>query len=435
MNETKVARTTLSDYKGLSYVSERDKVVEIERRDEVVQIAKKGNATIIPQQPSQINKTLDSFEDKSQDQVVHNLSHIGQRPKQEFPAFRLLGAYNNDKSATAYIQEVAAKIPCNMYMSKMRQWVLICKTMERQLDTEYCKRKVEELKGLYQQDVMKRQKEFKENKEAQKMGSTNWSIEHQKQQTDKKKKKKLSSRIQAMRQSKKQKEKEKQKEHGKDNPSASVKVAIPGVDEVPQELIRRKMDYAVVSIMKDITPAALQGSDAPEPAFIVWRFFPTYELAKEWMSGVGAIYILNYPTDAVDAWEWLYPENVDMNLVQEAWRNPEQNKIMMHKKSEPAKVAEFEQWCKSENLEPKVTEVVGNLEYNPLLPDEKDTNAINNENHNEISLPPKTFDVVKIETKNPETEKVTVVVDDGDKDYEYIRKKISKPSPPVHSLP
>lgn len=398
-------------------ITATQKVEEIERRNEIVQQVKAGH-TQNPFSGVEDND-FSSFEDSTQNFVVVNFAHRGQRPKKDRPAFRLLGAFETAAEANEYIKTAAPQLTgCNMWRVDIQKWMLVCKTMERQQDVLYTNSKIELLKSMYLQDQARRDAEFAKNRENREMGTTDLSLAAQKKAAEKRKTKKVSSRLKALRSRGKT---QNQVQADRDLNLCSS----PGTNDVPSHLVRRKQDYAVVSFMKDVSRPVLLGADDPEPCCIVWRFFATYEMAQKWMKGIGARYIRGFDTEIVDNYEWLFPEDVDREKIQETWRNPEQNKIMMQQKTEPGRVAEFEQWCKSKGLDMPVTEIMADnvpIATNPtqLLPTDLEPKIATSAVH----LPQKSFEVSVLETKNPDREEIKIISGDNAADFAYLRRPV-----------
>ena len=430
---------TVADYPGPK-VNANQMVEELERRDALVREAreKKGQGTASSggqmcdpvdfakgrgapgaaeqQAPAtEIKHQFSSFDDVSQKWLVVNFAHRDQRPKKDRPSLRFLGVFENAQDADDYIKEAAPQlVGCNMWKVELGKWLIVCKNMARQQDPEYTTNKIEHMKQLYAFDKVRRDADFNKNKEEQKQGAKDLSVDTKRLEAAGKRKKKLSSRLRALR----------AKAKGSGNPRQDERlndVSTPGTSDVPTHLLRRKQDYVAVSWMRDITKVVNQGSDDPEPCCIVWRVFATYDMATEWVRGMGSRYIRDYDLEIVDNYEWLFPEDVDRDKIQEAYRNPEQNRIMLQRKAEADKVVEFEQWCKEKNLPVPATEVLADqipTTGSSLLPDkEQDLTS-----DAPIKLLPKTFDV-KIQTKHPETEEVKIM-EQGPKDFAFLRRPV-----------
>jgi len=418
-------------------VGANEHVEELERRDEVVcheikdrtdrlkyasEARPNAGAADAQPKPEENKYGFTSFDDPAQRYVVVNFAHRDQRPKKDRPGFRLLGAFQTPEEADAYIARAAPLlVGCNMWRMEIQKWMMICKTMARQQDGMYTSGKIELLKQLYSQDKAKRDADFAKNRENRQMGQTDLSMEKQKAAAHKRKNRKVSSRIKALRAIAKEKRK-----GGMRADSDLNEKTFSGTNDVPSNLLQRKQDYVVASFMKDVSKNTLLGLDDPEPCCIIWRFFATYDMAVEWMKGIGARYIRDYDTEVVDNYEWLFPEDVDREKIQEMWRNPEQNKIMLQAKSEPGRVAEFEQWCKSKGVEMPVTEVIAPdipaSSAISLLPQDLEPNVPTGQ----IKLPPQTFQVTKLETKHPDTEEIKEIKNADAADFSFLRRPIQQ---------
>jgi hypothetical protein len=394
MNQVK---TATSDYqKG---VSATEHVVELERRDAVVSSEVKNASGST--RNTEVQYDFGTFEDTNEQYVVVNLAHRRQRPEKEMPALRVLGVFSSLREAQDYIKTAAPLLlGCNLWCLEMRKWSLISKTMERQQDPKYSTRKIELLKKMNADDKKKRDADFAKNKEKKQMGAL---------KTLEKPPKTVSSRSRAL--------EEIQKKTLKKETSS-------GADDVPSCLVRRKQDYLVISFIRDTTPAVKKKRDDPEPAFIVWRFFATYDMAKEWGKTLGRRYILDYDTEIVDTYEWLFPENVDRSQVQESWSHPEQNKILSQTKAEPERVKDFEQWCKNKGIETPVTEVFPPNENQSTVPTA--TSLLEDTMDKPIpsgavKLLPKTFQVTTLETKEKtDPLRIESTLDD----YSFLRRPV-----------
>jgi len=367
-----------------------------------------------------------TFEDTSQKWVVVNFAHRNQRPKKDRPALRFLGAFETSVEADKYIEQATPLLTgCNMWKLPLQGWMIVCKTMARQQDAMYTSSKIEMLKQLYMADKSKRNAEFSKNKEEKKQGEINESLEKQSKLAKEKHKKKVSSRLRALRAC----GKNGRKVNGMRNSEDLNEVSSLGTNNVPASLIQRKQEYVVVSWMRDISRTHLNGSDDPEPCCIVWRLFATYDMARDWMMGIGSQYIRDFDLEVVDNYEWLFPEDVDRDKIQEQYRHAEQNKVMLQRKAEAEKVIDFEHWCEEKHIDVPVTDVYPDLETDKgvrsLLPDELTGTLSTTTSQQTIRLPDPAFEL-KIETKNPDKEPITLLKQ-SEKDFDYLRRPTIAP--------
>lgn len=374
---------------NLKPVDANARMEELERRVGLAETIKETKGDPFGDDRQPILSQFGTFEDSSQRFLVVNFAHRDQRPKKDRPALRILGAFESEAEADDYIRTAAPLlVGCNMWKLETMRWFMVCKNMMRQQDSSYTLSKIDVLKSLFLADKARRDKEFADMRAAKQQGKTDQSLEKQKQKGKEQRQKKLSSRLKALQ------AKARETKGMRSDPTIN-ETTTAGTNGVPPSLIQRKQDYCVVSWMRDVTKPAIQCSDDPEPACIVWRLFPTYELAKEWMQGMGSQRIRDFDMEVVDTYEWLFPEDVDREKMQEMYRHSEQNKVMLQRKAEADKVVNFEHWCKEKGVEVPVTEVVADL---PLQGNTSIT-APEAENVNPIRLQSKAFDM-KVETKN-----------------------------------
>lgn len=295
-----------------------------------------------------------SFLDPDQQWVVVNLAHRGQRPKKERPAIRILGFFAQREEAIDYIQQATSFLSgCNLWLFPVSKYITICQTMERQQHATYGPTKAELLLNKYMEDKKRRDAEFAANRTNKQQGKQGLSFDRlRKENRLKRESKRTSTRRSAL---KRKAELQKTQVLPTNTPQDQME---RGVREVPGHLLRRKQDFVVVSILKDVSKHVLSQEQDPEPVLIFWRAFPSYAIAKAWTKTMGARHVTNVSLDIVDAYEWLFPEDVDMEHVDEGYRNSEQDKVMRQRKIEKDKVLDFESWHKAEGKTMPVTEVI-----------------------------------------------------------------------------
>jgi hypothetical protein len=108
-------------------------------------------------------------------------------------------------------------------------------------------------------------------------------------------------------------------------------------EQWPRSLEQRDQTFAVISILEDITHEAIHGADDAEPAVCVWTAAATPEECTAFCKGVGKTIPFNL--DVVHMYEFLFPQEVDMDNVQEVYRDEELNNIMAARKSEAKTIA------------------------------------------------------------------------------------------------
>lgn len=305
--------------------------------------------------------------------VLFNIAHRAQVPKSTRPAFRILGFFPTMEELTQHVKSCGVS-DCHMWSSPVPGHITLCTSTEKQLDaqTQYSKKKAEEMVQRYMDDKKRRDEEFKINREKKMSGKQGLSMdkvrELNKQRREERRKKTTSSRTKVLEKKNTMLTNTNTNNNSSNSNIDETKQRTTNVQDLPASAQRRKQEFAVVTILKDITTKTLKNLQEPEPVICFWRAFPTFESAKEWMTGTAARYIRYLTMDIVDMYEWLHPEDVNADLLEEGYRDPDQQNIMKRKKIEKDKVLDFEKWNKEEGREMPVTEIVATVK-DSLLPE------------------------------------------------------------------
>lgn len=290
--------------------------------------------------------------------VLFNIAHRAQVPKSTRPSFRILGFFETMEELTQHAKSCGVT-DCNMWNAPVPGHITLCTSTEKQLDP-YSKTKADEMVQRYMDDKKRRDEEFKINREKKMSGKQGLSMDKVKelnrQRREERRKKTVSSRTKLL-------EKKKTNEHQEQTEQQPSTVR-----DLPLGAQRRKQEFAVVTILKDITTKTLKNLQDPEPVICFWRAFPTFEAAKEWTTVTASRYIRYLTMDIVDMYEWLHPEDVNADLLEEGYRDPDQQNVMKRKKIEKDKVLDFEKWNKEQGREMPVTEIVATVK-DSLIPE------------------------------------------------------------------
>jgi hypothetical protein len=111
----------------------------------------------------------------------------------------------------------------------------------------------------------------------------------------------------------------------------------------------RLQRFAVVSILPDYTKPADERSQ--EPGLAVWAVTDTEDEAKALIKERLAVNLRDVHLDVVSMYEWLFPTAIDLNSLQEEYRDDKLNQIMQHRKDEAQRVADFRKTCEQEGRE------------------------------------------------------------------------------------
>ena len=286
--------------------------------------------------------------------AIVNKAHRGLNPPCTRPAFRILGLFQTEKGDyrnwlddlrdynLIYVDPVDGKTKCKMgdlHKLPVLKYMLIPKTTNRDRDEIYTKKKIEEIKNIYLENMKMAQREFEEHREKRVQGKMGLSLEKQREKA--KEKSKTTARDKAL----KYKEKEKEKE--RENSSEMREVSrIPRIMELTQQ------KYAIIIVLNDVTKETLASKDDPEPAIMIIDAFDTCEEAEDYMDTLKN-YVFCMNMDVVAMYVWHYPEDVNYDKVKEKYRHPEQDKVMNEKKTRKKEVQKMEAEARMENKHPR----------------------------------------------------------------------------------
>lgn len=341
---------------------------EVERRHEIVQTQIKKSKTVDSVESADAWLPLEWRDDQQQHLVVH-IAGRGQQPRSDKAGVQLLAAFRTSDQATEYGSKLYAGMPeCHVWRVEMCRWFLLCKTTERQSNSAYVLQKIEQLRQLHDKHKQFRQKDFQQNRQQKQKGPLAQSLDQQrmlKRNRRKQRETRASSRLAALREMKQAAASGTPSRTPSGAPSGTPAAASSAgvtsggeyTGQIPTAFMVRKQNYAVVSWMKDITPEVMRGSDDMEPACIVWRCFDDYPGAKKWLEEVMCKLVRDYDLEIVDLYEWLYPEHVDREKMQEGFRNKQQEQFMLRRKTDKAEVQDFKHWCEEKKVDTPVLDL------------------------------------------------------------------------------
>lgn len=351
--------------------------------------------------------------------AIINIAHRLMNPISKKPAFRILGFFRDQKDLIQYLQE-AQKYPgiinpdgtSNLgtihKVPLIEKFCLLTKSEERNRSESYVLTKTNEIKKLHMEFFMKSREEFQTNIKETKTGAANKSLEKKREKAKKLKQK--SSREAALNQKMKSDLQNAIKRSGTNsnsgttstkNSKQSANKNIPlmnqlmsntmvstcsdkdeeseenNLDEseednftvqsnnvniscisVPGALQRRRQNFVVILVLEDITKPVMQGHDDPEPLILFIDCFEDETSARNYMSDVLSKYVYYHNMFLVEMYEWLFPEDLVYDKMDERYRDEEQNKIMQAKKEKEKELKDFE---KEHNIKPDTTQIAAAL--------------------------------------------------------------------------
>lgn len=353
--------------------------------------------------------------------AVINIAHRLMNPISKKPAFRILGFFRDQKDLIQYLQE-AQKYPgvinpdgtSNLgTMHKVpliEKFCLLTKSEKRNRSESYVLSKTNEIKQLHLNFFIKSKEEFETNIKETKTGATNQSLEKKREEAKKLKQK--SSREAALNQKMKSDLQNAIKKRSNTNSltaagldkkinnknmpllnqimsgniSQEIETASINNDEqnvlevdddnfttqshnadiscisVPGALQRRRQNFAVILVLEDITKPVMQGHDDPEPLILFIDCFEDESSARDYMSNTLSKYVYYHNMFLVEMYEWLFPEDLVYDKMDERYRDEEQNKIMQAKKEKEKELKDFE---KDHGIKPEIPNSI--QQENPII--------------------------------------------------------------------
>ena len=290
-----------------------------------------GNNTVLVSNPNEV------FEDPDQKVILINIAHRHQNPKSKIPSFRICGAFPDVDRLKRHVSStggVNAYGGANLLKAEAHKKFIICTSYEKQQNADYMMTKINDITERYIKTLKFHNEEFNQNKSNRKQGKTGLSTTE--------KIKKHTSRKELI-DSKFDQESKSGTENGEVGRNAEV----------------RNQSVAVISILDDLTPAVLNAIEDPEPVVIVWGCFENDKQAKDYIYNTASKYVKDLMLDIVNMYEWVYPTEIAKRVeeIDEEFRDPTLNKVMKSRKQQKEAVLSYEEWVKTQDMQPSVLEI------------------------------------------------------------------------------
>jgi len=235
-----------------------------------------------------------------------NIAHLEQRPKCPYPAFRILGFFENQVSLQAYAQQSWGNAEESLHMTNCHRLIPLCVNHESQYDISNVKKCVDRVVKLHDQLKEDSLKDLKKNVKQCRMGDTdNYSVNHRR--------KILSKKLTDINISK--------KNQGGDTGKDSV-----SCEYLTEANKLADQNYAAIVVLNDIRTCVLQGDAQPETCVAFLGAFRDLEEAKNYASKCedydGAV------ISVVHMYKWLFPELVDPSEIKTIYPKGEYQDIM-----------------------------------------------------------------------------------------------------------
>jgi hypothetical protein len=334
------------------------------------------------------------FKDPEQNWILINVAHLEQSPHSRVPQFRLCGAFahkmiNGENMILRHVQEVGgvkAYGNVNLLTTEMHKKFLICTSFKKQMDSEYVQQKIQEVTLAYQQHNQYCKEEFEakklqyreEQKKQKEQSSATTTTTNSNGVKDMSKKSTLTKEELQARLNH-------HKKLGQRGSDARTKLLNQKFDQhkkqgreagrVSRNAELRCQNFAVVSIIPDMTPAVQAGLEEPEPVVIVWACVDTEDAGKQYIYNTAAEKIEDLSLDIFQMYEWISPTELKSEQVEEGYRNPTLDAIMKTRKKQKTAVSDYEKWFEEQKRQVPVIESTINEFGEQIItkPDAKDT--------------------------------------------------------------
>ena len=140
------------------------------------------------------------------------------------------------------------------------------------------------------------------------------------------------------------------------------------VAEFSKVLEQRNYEAAAISILNDYEAEGV--SDA-EVGFIIYGGFESDDAAQAYVEHVAKRAVPEHDVAVVRMYEWLYPQCIESDAVNQVERNAELNRIMAARRAREGEVEAFKTACKDLNMEAPFKDVEPDLKEDgtPLNPE------------------------------------------------------------------
>lgn len=273
------------------------------------------------------------FKHPTQEIYAINIAYRDQRPVSKHPAFRICGGFKNISKLKSHVQNIGVKSygGANIHASFAHKKFLICTSTSKQQNADYVMDKINRITEEYKKNLSFHNNEFNKNKSEKKMGQTGLSKHLKIKQTSRKK----------LLDEKFNKFKSKSSESG----------------ELSRMVELRNQKVAVISIIDDITQTVLKGIEDPEPIIIIWGCFEDEDQAKHYIYYTSQEKVRDVSLDIVNMYEWVFPTKIDVENIQEKYRDETLDKVMKARKTNKNNVLKFEEWQKQQGMDVPTLEI------------------------------------------------------------------------------
>jgi len=272
---------------------------------------------------------------------LYNVSHVGRSPlpkDSRDPAVRLLGIFKSNEDAIGHARKMAAKCEIDYWITPVGQWFMMhVDRSQDQLKTQ------EFIDARLEKHRQRRDRDFEQLKTAHE-NKLQSKTSYQKNERDKRR---AAAGADGAKDA--------------DGADGATNAKRSSVLDVTQKFVQVGQRFAVISVLVDGLQSTRIGKKLPEPILRVYGAFDSKKQAKSFISDVLSPHIGDFDIDIVDMYSWLHPQTINLQIdqIEEQFRDPEIDKIMKHAKEEKKNSKAFRERCALMDKEPDMPHVTG----------------------------------------------------------------------------
>jgi hypothetical protein len=272
--------------------------------------------------------------------VLVTLAHQNQTIKSVFPAFRILGFFEDMDEAVSFAKKHNEQLKeFSVFIYLLSQPFPICVSVKNQSDPEYIKLKVDSIIEAHKKKIDSCKQQFIDDVSKKQIGPVF--------QSDYVKRLKY-------------------KHENKGELESTKKIlteqfrTLPDCPMLQEKKINRPgKPFAGISVISE-RDAASQGNEVRvgfyrTPVVIVWKDFATEKDAEDFGKNPAHTEVAKYPYYCV-SWksdlchDWLFPDDIDLEALKEIYRNSKLNEYMDYRKKEKLDIKAYEEFCKQNQV-------------------------------------------------------------------------------------
>lgn len=297
--------------------SSLERNAEIERRQAVLNESTGNTGNTGSNAPPTMPRRYVDMYDENQKFVLFNIAHIEQRPINSRPSFRVIGFFPSEAKAIAKASSMPGD--CSIFMAPVGAHNLLCSSLTNQNDPNYVSSKISTILKMNEDIAASHTGDFKKRTSEPNVAGGSSTTSQPSSHSYK----------------------------SVDPPSGCKEVS-----DFMQSNAVRNQTFSVCSSQRDLT---VQLNDPPEPIVIFWRSFQTEADATDYVTNTLSKDVTNLNIDVVDMYEWIFPEDVDRDKLNEGYRNKELNTIMAKRKTAKDDIKDYERQCEVAGVAPRQT--------------------------------------------------------------------------------